>query len=407
MTKKPLALLLRPQKISDVIGQSHILNNDSLINRMLKNKVVFSLILYGPPGIGKTSIANALANDLKVNFDFFNPVIDKKEKLVKIIENAKKSNNEFILIIDEIHRLNKDKQDILLPFLEDGTIKIFATTTENPYFMINPAIRSRCQIIQLNPISKNEAFAGLKKILKNNQIKISDDILKEIINQTNGDLRSILNVIDIIDKLYKNNKIEISTLKDIMQQSFIIGSHYGDEYYDLLSAFHKSLRGSDVNASIYYLARLLLIGDLESISRRMIAMAYEDIGLANPSLCERVVIGIQAAKEVGFPENKQILSDLVIELCLSPKSNSGYLAIMSALKDVENGQIYSIPKTIRDSSYKSANKLGVIGYKYPHDFPNSYVAQQYLPKELISKKYYVEKDNIIEKKINAYLKSIK
>jgi putative ATPase len=313
-----------------------------------------------------------------------------------------------------VHRLNRDKQDILLPYLENGTVHIFATTTENPYFTINPAIRSRCQIFELESLSKQDVYDGLKKRLSSVKLNVSlnDEIIQTIAEQTNGDLRAAINIVDMLNMLYANEQIKKEILKDVMQQSYLLSADYGDEYHDIKSAFHKSLRGSDCDAAIYYLARLLASGDLESLCRRLIAMAYEDIGLANPQLCSRVILACNAAKEVGFPECKQIFASIVIEICLSPKSNSAYLAIMNALDDVNNGKLYSIPKHIKDQSYNSAKKLGRSGYYnlglYPHDYPHAYVKQQYLPKELIDKKYYVvNKNNPYEQKLNEYLEIIK
>jgi putative ATPase len=408
--KESLALILRPKTISEIIGQSHLFNENSVLNRIVKTKSLYSFIFYGVPGIGKTSIALALANDLGVPHMIYNAVVDKKEQLMSIIDLAKRSTNGYVIILEEVHRLNRDKQDILLPFLENGVVHIFATTTENPYFTINPAIRSRCQIFELTPLSKEDVFNGLKKRLATIKLntKINDEILEMIATQTNGDLRAAINIVDMLNTLYANETISHETLKDVMQQSYILSADYGDEYYDIKSALHKSLRGSDPDAAIYYLARLLAAGDLESLCRRLIAMAYEDIGLANPQLCSRVIAACDAAKEVGFPECKQIFASIVIEMCLSPKSNSAYLAITSALTDIKNGKAYPIPKHIKDQSYKSASKLGRIGYLYPHDFKNAYVKQQYLPKELANKKYYqMNVNNPIEPKMNEYLNKIK
>ncbi len=405
-----LSNILRPKSIDQVIGQTHLLNKDSLITQMVKNKTLYSLILYGYPGIGKSSISYALVNDLGVPYQVFNASIDKKEKLIQIIETAKASKGWYVVILEEIHRLNKDKQDILLPYLENGTIYMFASTTENPYFVINPAIRSRCQILELQPVSVDETFNGLKKTFKRYKLDITlpDEILKKICIQTNGDVRSAINIIDVLNFLYKDKKITDKLLKEVMQQSYVVAADYGDEYYDLQSAFHKSMRGSDPDAAIYYLARLLQAGDIESICRRIIACCYEDVGMANPQLCSRVVNAVHAAKEVGFPECKQIFATIVIEICLSQKSNSAYMAIMSALQDVQSGKAYSVPNHIKDQSYKSASKLGRTGYKYPHDFENAWVKQDYLPKELRNKKYYKpSKYSINEQKLEKYWEELK
>lgn len=408
--KKLLSNILRPKSINQVIGQTHLLNKDSLIIQMVKNKTLYSLIFYGYPGIGKSSMSYALVNDLGVPYQVFNASIDKKEKLIQIIETAKTSKGWYVVILEEIHRLNKDKQDILLPYLENGTIYMFASTTENPYFVINPAIRSRCQILELQPVSVDETFNGLKKTFKRYKLDITlpDEILKKICIQTNGDVRSAINIIDVLNFLYKDKKITDKLLKEVMQQSYVVAADYGDEYYDLQSAFHKSMRGSDPDAAIFYLARLLQAGDIESICRRIIACCYEDVGMANPQLCSRVVNAVHAAKEVGFPECKQIFATIVIEICLSQKSNSAYMAIMSALQDVQSGKIHSVPNHVKDQSYKSASKLGRTGYKYPHDFENAWVKQDYLPKELKDKKYYnPSKYSINEQKLEKYWQEIK
>lgn len=401
---KPLADLIRPNSIKDVVGQQHILNKDSIIQRMITNNKLYSLILYGPPGTGKTTIATALCKDLNVPFATFNSVIDDKTKLINILNVAKHSDNGYVIILEEIHRLNRDKQDILLPFIEKGVVNVFACTTENPYFIVNPAIRSRCQILELKPLTQEDIFNHLKQLILNKKLnlKITNEQLHKIANATNGDYRSVINIVDLLVNLYPNETISDTILEQVTQSKFIIASHYGDDHYDLLSAMHKSLRGSDPNAAIYYLARLLVQKDFVSLNRRLIACCYEDIGLANPSLCARVTQAINAAEIVGWPENKQIYADIVIEIALSPKSNSGYLAITKALEDVQSGKEYPIPNHIKDQSYKSASKLNRKGYKYPHDY-GGYIEQQYLPNQLSKTKYYQVNPNGIESKLSAWL----
>ena len=400
--KNNLANELRPKTLNDVVGQSHLLQKDGVIQRMVETHSLFSLIFYGPPGIGKSSIAISLADTLGVPFDIYNASIDPKEKLISII-NAAKTSTEYILIIEEIHRMNRDKQDILLSILEKGDVITFITTTENPFFVINPAVRSRCQIMQLKPISSNEMFEGIKRLIEQKKINlnIKDKFIKQIVNYTNGDFRSTLNIFDLLINLYKDYEINEDILNKVFTQSYILGSSDGDEIHDVKSAFHKSIRGSDPDAAIYYLMRLIEIGDFEAIYRRMLAMVYEDIGLANPNLAVRVKNAIETARYLGMPEAIYALAYVVIEMALSPKSNSITQAIALAKSDVENGKLYSIPLYLRDSHYKSAEKLGVKGYKYPHDFPGNYVEQDYLPLELVGRKYYKKNtNNANEKKIN-------
>ena len=400
--KSNLANDLRPKVLDDIVGQTHLLGEDGAIKRMVETHSLFSLIFYGPPGIGKSSLAICLANSLNVPHATFNASIDSKEKLVSIIQTAKTS-SEYILILEEIHRMNRDKQDILLSVLENGDIHVFITTTENPFFVINPAIRSRCQIMQLKPISSQEMFEGIKRLidLKRINIEIKDKYIKQIVNYTNGDFRSTLNIFDLLINLYKGYEINENILEKVFTQSYILGSSDGDEIHDVKSAFHKSIRGSDPDAAIYYLMRLIEIGDFEAIFRRMLCIAYEDIGLANPNIPLRVKSAIDAAKYLGMPEARLPLAEAVIEMALSPKSSSITKAMIQAESDVKNGKIYSIPIYLRDSHYKSAEKLGIKGYKYPHDYPGNYVEQDYLPLELIGRKYYLKNiDNLNEKKIN-------
>lgn len=401
--KALLSDILQPKSLKDIVGQKHLVQNDGIIKKMVEKKQLFSMIFFGLPGLGKTSMAKAICNDIGIEYDFFNPTKDKKNDLDALLK--KKLNSNFVIIIDEIHRMNKDKQDILLSYLEKNNIIVIGTTTENPYFSINPAIRSRCQIIQFKPFEKEDVKSYLEKIAKQINLKIENDALNLICDQNFSDLRSCINTIDMISKLYKNENIDVEKIKKILPNSTIISSSYGNEFYDLQSAFHKSLRGSDIDATIYYLARLIKIGDLTSIARRMIAMAYEDIGLANPSLLQRVILAINSAEKLGFPEANQVLAATAIEMCLSPKSNSAYLAISNAINDVENGMgNFDIPIHLKDTHYASAQKLGYGNYKFPHDYPNHWVKQQYLPKELIKKKYYFEQNNQIEKKMNDNLR---
>ncbi|AKX33978.1 recombination factor protein RarA [Spiroplasma litorale] len=397
---KPLSYLLRPNHIEDVIGQSHLLNNDNgLISKMVEKKFATNLIFYGPPGIGKTTLAISLANDLEIEYDFFNASNDKKEKLQKIISN----NNQSILIIDEFHRMNKNLQDYLLEYIEKKQIIVFITTTENPYFVINPAVRSRCTIARLEEISVPELIIGIKKILKKikSNTKYDNEAINEIASRSNGDLRFAINIIENIEKLYSDKKIDKKFIEQLSFISSAKGSSYGDEFHDLKSALQKSIRGSDVDASLHYFSRLLEIGDYETLMRRMIITAYEDIGLANPSIPVRVFNACNAFRQVGMPEGRIILGLAIIEMALSEKSNSSINAIDQALNDVKTGNVPPIPGYLRDNHYNSSSNLNeTYNYKYAHDFENDYVEQQYLPDKIKNKKYYIAKThNLYEKKL--------
>lgn len=378
---KPLAIKLRPNSIDEIIGQEHLVGKGSPIRNMIENNRIFSMILYGNPGIGKTSIACAISNSIDMKFRTLNAVVNDKKDLTVVIEEAKMYDG-LILIMDEIHRLNKDKQDILLPHLESGLITLIGLTTSNPYHKINPAIRSRCQIFELKPLTFDEIKKGLNKGVKYEDIKdikIDKKTIEYIAKLSSGDLRSAYNLLEICYYSSSDKKIDIEFVKKINNKPALFSDKDETGHYDLLSAFQKSIRGSDVNAALHYLARLLVIEDLDSIYRRMSVIAYEDIGLANPSIGPKVDACINACERVGLPEARIPLATMIVEMALSPKSNSAYIALNEAIKDIESGNNYPIPETIR---------IDTTAYKYPHDYPGGYVKQQYLPDNLINKEYY-------------------
>lgn len=397
MNNEPLANALRPKKLSDVIGQEHLIGKDKILTNLVKNKKIFSLILYGPPGVGKTSIANAITEELGVKHRFLNATFNNKKDFEIVFEETKLYGN-IVLVVDEIHRLNKDKQDLLLPMLENGLITLIGLTTSNPYHKINPAIRSRCQIFELKPLKKEDISKGLLKASKNlSDIKIDKDALDLITTMSNGDFRFAINLLEVAYYSSSDKKITASLIKEINNKASSPMDSDETGHYDVLSAFQKSIRGSDVNAALHYLARLISSGDLDSIYRRMTVIAYEDIGLANPNMGVRVDACINACERVGLPEARIPLGDMVIDLCLSPKSNSGHTALDLALKDVENGNIGKVPSHINAQAF---------GYKYPHDYPGSYVVQQYLPDELKNRVYYKPKNNRYEKMLKITLDNI-
>lgn len=389
---KPLALKLAPKSLKDVYGQSHLIGDNKIISNMVKNKKIFSMILYGKPGIGKTSIANAIVNELGLRYRFLNATINNKKDLDIVIEEAKMYDG-VILIMDEIHRLNKDKQDILLPQLESGLITLIGLTTSNPYHSINPAIRSRCQLFELKDLESKDIVKALNMAVKSEYlegIKIDEAAINYIASLSGNDLRFAYNLLEVAYSTSSNKTINIDQIKEINNKPVFIHDKNEDGYYDVLSAFQKSIRGSDVDASLHYLARLIAAGDLDSIYRRISVIAYEDIGLANPSIGPKVMAAIQAAELVGLPEARIPLGTIVTEMALSPKSNTAHIALDKALEDVETGRAGAVPSHIKTNSND---------YKYPHDYPNAYVVQQYLPDNLKNKKYYVPKDKGYEQNI--------
>ena len=387
-----LADKLRPTKLSDVIGQEHLVGKDKILTNLVKNKKLFSMILYGNPGIGKTSIAYAMVQELGIRYRLLNAVINNKDDFNVVIEEAKMY-GEIVLIVDEIHRMNKDKQDLLLPYLENGLIILIGLTTSNPYYKVNPAIRSRCQIFELKSLSVKDLIKGIDKAVKSlPDCKIDKDAKELIATLSSGDYRSTLNLLEVSYYSTKDHHITIDVVKNINTKPVVLGDQNGDYHYQLISAFQKSIRGSDVDASLYYLGRLLVIGDLDIIYRRMTVVAYEDIGLANPSMGPKVRAAIEAAEMLGMPEARIPLSDVVIELALSPKSNSGICAIDAVLSDIENGSTGNVPDHINSEM----NPL----YKYPHDYPNHWVEQQYLPDNIKNKKYYHPCKNKLEDALN-------
>lgn len=400
MNHQPLAYRMRPRTLDEVIGQEHLVSPGKIINRMVVAKQLSSMILYGPPGTGKTSIASAIAGSTKVAFRQLNAATDTKKDLQIVAEEAKMSGS-VILLLDEIHRLDKIKQDFLLPHLENGRIILVGATTENPYISINPAIRSRTQIFELKPLSTNDIKKALINAIEDTErglgklnLNVSEEALNHFANSTNGDVRSALNALELAAKSTEESEdgqihISVSIAEECIQKKALSYDKDGDNHYDVLSALQKSIRGSDVNASLHYAARLMEAGDLTSLMRRLLVIAYEDIGLGNPQGAARTVSAIQAAERLGLPEARIPLANAIIELALSPKSNTVIRSIDSALADIRNGHVISIPDHLKDAHYSGAHKLGRgIHYKYPHDYPGHYVHQQYLPDSLKNAEYF-------------------
>lgn len=383
---EPLAIKMRPESISEIVGQQHLVGKNKILSNLVNNKRLFSMILYGKPGIGKTTIACALVHELGLRYRMLNATINNKRDFDVVIEEAKMYSG-MVVIMDEIHRLNKDKQDLLLPYLENGLITLIGMTTSNPYHKINPAIRSRCQIFELHELNEEDIIYALKRVKEKDvlpQINVDEEVYELIARMSGGDLRYAYNLLEVAYYSTSDFHITKEVLKTIHNKPVFFHDKNDDGHYDVLSAFQKSIRGSDVDAALHYLARLIEVEDLDSIYRRMSVIAYEDIGLANPSMGPKVMAAIEAAELVGLPEARIPLGNVVIELALSPKSNTGHLALDEALKDIRSGDTGNVPNHIKTNSPD---------YKYPHDYPNAYVVQQYLPDKIKNKKYYHPKNS--------------
>ena len=391
---RPLADILRPNKLEDVVGQKHLIARGQILFNLIKHGKIFSMILYGPCGTGKTTLAYTIVNELDLKYEFLNAVINSKKDLDEVIDKARVSGG-IVLIMDEIHRLNKDKQDLLLPYLENGLITLIGLTTANPYHSINPAIRSRCQLFEVKMLSEDDIKEALNKVGKYlDKIDISDDAISYIARLSGGDLRYAYNLLEVVYYASDDFKIDLDDVKKINNKPSLYIDKNDDGYYDVISALQKSIRGSDVNAALHYLARLIVAEDLDIIFRRLSVIAYEDIGLANPAIGPRLEAAIKAAERVGLPEARIPLGEIVIDMTLSPKSNSAHVALDNAISDVRMGHVGKVPDHIKTNSKD---------YKYPHNYKGSYVKQQYLPDELVGRKYYIPKTT---SKYEANLKNI-
>ncbi|WP_102345455.1 replication-associated recombination protein A [Bacillus sp. Marseille-P3661] len=405
MRHEPLAYRMRPAIIEEVIGQGHLLKEGKPLSQMIEKGMLSSMILYGRPGIGKTSIANAIAGSLALPFRKLNAVTNNKKDLETVVKEANDLQETIVLCVDELHRFSKTQIEFLLPYIENGLLILIGLTSENPYHNINPAIRSRCQIFELKPLNKEEIMLGLSRAIEDYEnglgqynISTSMQTLEFIAEMSGGDLRNALNKLEVAFLTAETNEqnnieITIESVKNAISKNDINIDKDGDAHYDTLSAFHKSLRGGDVDAAILYMALLIEAGDLIGISRRILCVAYEDVGLARPEMGERAVAAIQAAERLGFPEGRIPLANIVIELCLSPKSNRAYMAINHAMELIRSGKQIEIPIHLKDAHYESAKKLGRgLEYKYPHDYQigkfGGWLPQQYLPDELKHSQFY-------------------
>lgn len=387
---KPLAFRMRPSKLDQVIGQDHLVGNNGFFTNLIKANTVISCILYGPPGTGKTTIAQAFCNSINVNYTLLNATTCSKADLLKAFYEAE-TKKDYILILDEIHRLNKDKQDLLLPRLEDGSIYLIGCTTANPLLAINPAIRSRCHLLEVKPLKVDEIILGLNRAIKdenglNNSRKFDRDGLEVIAKLSGGDLRYAYNILEASSLTFSSENT--ITKEDILKLK-AAPNYFSDkdenEHYDTVSAFQKSIRGSQVDAAIYYLGKLCASGDLEGLIRRLLVTAYEDVGLGNPQAVDRCYNACQVAREVGLPEAEIPLAFSVVDLALSPKSKSACLAIHSAMDLIEK-----YPSQVRD--YLKLSPVNISKQaKYPYDRPDLWEHIQYMPEGFETYKFYIPK----------------
>lgn len=420
----PLASRLRPTTLEEVVGQQHIIGKDKLLYRAIKADKISSIIFYGPPGTGKTTLAKVIANTTSAEFMQINATVAGKKDMEEVVKKAKDTLGMFqkktILFVDEIHRFNKSQQDYLLPFVEDGTLILIGATTENPYFEVNGALISRSSIFELRPLEKEDiktillrAVNDTEKGMGSYHAQIDADALEFLADIAGGDARNALNAIELGVLTTERSAdgiihITLDVASECIQKRVVRYDKDGDNHYDTISAFIKSMRGSDPDAAVYYLAKMLYAGeDIKFIARRIMICASEDVGNADPMALTVAVSAAQAVERIGMPEAQIILSQAVLYVATAPKSNSAVNAVYAAMENVRTHKT-SVPSHLQDAHYKSSAKLGHgVGYKYAHDYPNHYVRQQYLPDEINGTKFYEPSDNGHEKEIKAWMKYIK
>ena len=423
--ESPLAARLRPKTLDEVVGQQHIIGKDKLLYRAIKADKISSIIFYGPPGTGKTTLAKVIAGTTSSEFKQINATVAGKKDMEEVVEQAKQLQGMYhkrtILFIDEIHRFNKGQQDYLLPFVEDGTIILIGATTENPYFEVNGALISRSMIFELKPIEKEDIKILLRRAIEDKErgmgnfgAIIEEDALDALAEISGGDARHALNAIELAVMTTEKNEqgdivITLPVIEECIQKRSLRYDKTGDNHYDTISAFIKSLRGSDPDAALYYLAKMLYAGEsIRFIARRMMISAAEDVGNADPQALQVAVSAAEAVDRVGMPEAQIILSQAATYIATAPKSNAACNAIFSALDTVKATGPLPVPTHLQDSHYKGSAKLGHgVGYKYAHDYKNHYVKQQYLPYELTGKEFYSPTGNGYEAKIREHMKRIK
>ena len=408
--QKPLADILRPTNLDDMVGQKHLLAEGSLFRRVIESEKIPNMIFYGPPGIGKTTLANIIA--LKANMSLYklngtNCGTDDIKDVIKQIGDVFNQNG-ILLYLDEIQYLNKKQQQSLLEFVENGDITLIASTTENPYFYVYPALLSRCSVFEFKAISSDEIAKGLQRGAKALKVKIDQEALKILSLSANGDMRKALNTLEFISSGIKTSKITVNDVNEIIQKSNISYDRGEDKHYDNLSALMKSLRGSDPDAAVFYLVKMLEAGDLIAASRRLLCSASEDVGMAYPQIIPIVKAAVDTALQLGMPEGRLPLVNAAILIATAPKSNSAYMAYDAALNDINQGKGISVPRCLQNTHCDGEDaEIKGQNYKYPHAYKNHWVKQQYLPDDVKDRKYYVYGDNKFENALKEYWEKIK
>ena len=423
--ESPLASRLRPRTLDEVVGQQHIIGKDKLLYRAIKADKLGSVIFYGPPGTGKTTLAKVIANTTQADFKQINATVAGKKDMEEVVTEAKNNMGMYgrrtILFVDEIHRFNKGQQDYLLPFVEDGTLTLIGATTENPYFEVNGALLSRSRIFELKPLEKDDikqliyrAVTDSERGMGTYRVKIEEDAADFLADTANGDARAALNAVELGVLTTERSEdglihIDLAAAQECIQKRAVRYDKDGDNHYDTISAFIKSMRGSDPDAAVYYLARMLYAGeDIKFIARRIMICASEDVGNADPQALNVAVSAALAAERIGLPEAQIILSQAASYVACAPKSNAAYVAIQNAKENVKTTRTMPVPVHLQDRHYKGAAKLGHgEGYKYAHDYPKHYVKQQYLPDGMEGTVFYEPSDNGYEKQIKAHMKWLK